>query len=134
MLNKVSIQSLLGYAPVSDRIFIIRLQAKTLNISIIQFYAPTNAASEEEIEEFYNVLQEEIDSIPSCEINIVMGDANSKIGKSNITTENYGRFDLGECNERGEILIDFCKANNLSILNTIFSHHRRRLYAWTSPD
>ena len=93
---------------------------------------PTTAASEEEIEEFYNVLQEEIDSIPSCDIKIVMGDA--KIGKSNLTTENYVRFGLGECNERGEILIEFCKTNNLSLLNTLFSHHPRRLYTWTSPD
>ena len=76
VLNKAFIQSLLGYAPVSDRILKIRLQAKPLNISIIQFYASTNTASEEEIEEFYNVLQEEIDSIPSCDIKVVMGDAN----------------------------------------------------------
>ena len=50
VLYKNSIQSLLGYAPVSDRILKIRLQAKPLNVSIIQFYAATNAASEEEIE------------------------------------------------------------------------------------
>ena len=73
VLNKNSIQSLLGYAPVSDRSLKIRLQAKPLNVSIIQFYAPTNAASEEEIEEFYNVLQEEIDNIPSRDMKIVMG-------------------------------------------------------------
>ena len=110
VLNKDSTQSLLGYAPVSDRILKIRLQIKPLNISIIQFYAPTTAASEEEIEEFYNVLQEEIDNIQSRDINIVMGDADCKVGKFNITTENSGRYGLGECNERGEILIDFRKA------------------------
>ena len=134
VLNKDSTQSLLGYVPVFDRILKMRLQAKPLNISIIQFYAQTNAASEEELEEFYNVLKEEIDNLPSRDIRIVMGDANSKVGKSNITTENYGRYGLGECNERGEILIDFCKTNNLSILNTLLSHHPRRLYTWTSPD
>ena len=73
VLNKDSTQLLLGYAPVSERILKIRLQAKPLNISIIQFYAPTNAASEEELEEFYNVLQEEIVNIPSRDIKIVMG-------------------------------------------------------------
>ena len=134
VLNKDSIHSLLGYAPVSDIILKIRLQVKPLNISIIQFYAPTQAASEEEIEEFYNVLQEEIDNIASRDNIIVMEDANSKVGRSNITIENYGRYGLGECNERGEILIEFCKTNNLSILNIIFSHHPRRLYTWTSPD
>ena len=89
VLSKDSIQSLLGYAPVSNRTLKIRLQAKPLNISIIQFYTPRNAASEEEMEEFYNVLQEEIDNIPSRDIQIVMGVTNSKVGKSNITTENY---------------------------------------------
>ena len=39
VINKVSIQSLLGYAPISDIILKIRLQAKPLNISIIKSYA-----------------------------------------------------------------------------------------------
>ena len=62
-----------------------------------------------------------------------MRDANSKIEKSNIVTENYGRYGLGECNERGQMLIDFCK-KHLSILNTLFSHQPKRLYTWTSSD
>ena len=48
--------------------------------------------------------------------------------------ENYGRFGLGERNDRGETLVDFCKSNNLVILNTLLSHHPQRLYSWTSPD
>ena len=134
VLNKDSIQSLLCYAPVSVRILKMRLQATPLIISKIQFYAPTNARSEEEIEKFYNVLQEGIDNTPSCDIKLIMRDANSKVGKSSITTENYGIYGLGECNEGGESSIDFCKTNSLSILNTLFSHHSRRLYTWKSPD
>ena len=134
ILPKESANALLGYTPISDRILKIRLQAKPHNVSIIQFYAPTQVASEDELEDFYNALQETIDTIPNRDIRIVMGDGNGKIGKSITNTQNYGRYGLGERNEGGEALIDFCKTNNLVILNTLFSHHPRRLYTWTSPD
>ena len=96
----------------SDRILEIRLQAKPLDVSKIQFYAPTLAASKEEMEEFFNALQETFDTIPNRDIRIVMGDGNRKIGKSTITTENCGRLGLGERNEGGEALSGFCKTNN----------------------
>ena len=36
--------------------------------------------------------------------------------------------------EPGQRLIEFCKENTLVIANTLFQHHKRRLYRWTSPD
>ena len=36
--------------------------------------------------------------------------------------------------EPGQRLIEFCKENTLVIANTLFQHHKRRLYTWTSPD
>ena len=29
---------------------------------------------------------------------------------------------------------EFCQENKLFIANTLFQHHKRRLYTWTSPD
>ena len=40
---------------------------------------------------------------------------------------------LGEQNERGVKLAEFCISNDLTIGNTIFPHHPRRLYTWRSP-
>ena len=37
-------------------------------------------------------------------------------------------------NEAGQRLIEFCQENALVITNTLFQQHKRRLYAWTSPD
>ena len=37
-------------------------------------------------------------------------------------------------NEAGQRLIEFCQENALVIANTLFQQHKRRLYAWTSPD
>ena len=43
-------------------------------------------------------------------------------------------FGLGVQNEAGQRLTEFCKENTLSIANTLFQQHERRLYTWTSPD
>ena len=41
---------------------------------------------------------------------------------------------LGVQNEAGQRLIEFCQENALVIVNTLSQQHKRRLYAWTSPD
>lgn len=69
------------------------------------------------------------------EIVIMMGDFNSKIGSTVLDghlRHVVGRFGFGECNEKGQRLIQFCLENNLTIANTLFSQHPRRLF--TSPD
>ena len=45
------------FTPINERITIIRLHATPFNISIIQVYAPTTDHTDEEIEIFYNELQ-----------------------------------------------------------------------------
>ena len=56
-----------------------------------------------------------------------MGDWNGVVGQG-IDGEEVGEFGLGNRNERGQKLVDFCKRNNLCITNTIFQHHKRRRY------
>ena len=86
------------------------------------------------MEEFYNTLQETIDSIPNRDIKIISGDFNAKVGKQYRSSESNGKFGLGEENDRGTDLLEFCRSNNLVIANTLFEHHPRHLYTWISPD
>ena len=134
ILGKEASNSLIGYSPITDRILKVRIQAKPHNVSILQCYAPTSTASDEQLENFYNSLQEAIDTIPNRDIKIIMGDMNAKIGKVTKPTAACGIFGLRDQNERGERLHEFCIANNLSITNTMFKHHPHHLYTWTSPD
>ena len=57
---------------------------------------------------------------------MIMGDWNAKIGKSVHKSD-------GDQNERGDVLEDFCGANELVVTNTTFQQHPRRVYTWTSP-
>jgi len=52
---------------------LLRIKAKPFNVSLLQVYAPTLAASDEETDEFYTHLQQEINSLPSQDIIFVHG-------------------------------------------------------------
>ena len=86
ILGKEASNSLIGYIPITDRVYKFRIQAKPHNNSILQCYAPTSAASDEEIENFYTSLQETIDTIRNRDIKIIIGDMNAKIGKTTVPT------------------------------------------------
>ena len=134
VVGKNTKKSVLGYNPVSERVITIRLQANPVNFTIVQVYAPTSAADEATVDEFYQQVQEVLDKIPQKDVTIVMGDLNAKVGNDVVVTSVMGRHGLGKQNEAGEKLVDFCINNNLVITNTRYSHHPRRNYTWTSPD
>ena len=58
----------------------MRIHGKPFNLSIIQVYALTSASSEEEIEVFFNDLEDAYKKYSNTDIVIVMGDLNAKIG------------------------------------------------------
>ncbi len=134
ILARDTAKCVLGYNPISDRLISIRLQAKPVNISIVQVYAPTSTADESTIDSFYQELQDTINRLPRRDIIILMGDFNAKVGNDLDSNDTIGKFGLGKANERGERLVDFCTENEMTITNTLFKQHPRRLYTWVSPD
>ena len=70
---------------------------------------------------------------PQKDVLFIIGDCNAKVG-SQETPGVTAKFGLGVRNEAGQRLIEFCQENTLVIANTLFQQHKRRLYAWTSPD
>ena len=114
----------------------VHFQSKPFNIIVIQAYAPTSNAEEAEVERFYEDLQDllEITHTHTKKKSFsIIGEWNAKEG-SQETPGVTGKFGLGVWNEAGQRLIEFCQENALVIGNTLFQHHRRRLYTWTSPD
>ena len=55
-----------------------------------------------------------------------------KVGNKRVDTI-VGPWGIGEANERGEELIEWCKANDFMISNTWFQNHPRRQWTWKSP-
>jgi exonuclease III len=137
IVNKKIKEAITGYQLVNDRILVVKFRVQPVNLNGIQVYAPTSLSSKEDIQHFYNCLSEIIKKIPQREVLFVMGDCKAKVGS--IMNDNHlratvGKYGIGDRNEKGEMLMEFCIGNNLFIANTKFQHHKRRLYTWRSPD
>ena len=108
-------------------------QGKPFNITVIQVYAPTSNAEEDEAEWFSEDLQDFLELTPKKDVLFIIGDWNAKVGSQD-TPGVTGKFGLWVQNEAGQMLIEFCQENALVITNTLFQQHKRRLYTRTSPD
>ena len=108
----------------------VHFQGKPFNITVIQVYAPTTNAEEDEIEWFYEDLQDLLELTPGKDVLFIIGDWNAKLGCQE-TPGVTGKFGLGIRSEAGQRLTEFCQENTLV---TIFQQYKRGLYTWTSPD
>ena len=118
ILNRTAQKSLRGWEPHGERIITasFKTRHKSINLNLIQIYAPTNEALDEDKEDFYNKLQDVYNKLPKKDVNIVLGDANAKIGQDNTGYELVmGCNGLGEMNDNGERLANFCASNSLVI-------------------
>ena len=133
MINKRVGNGVLGCNLKNDRMISVRFQGKPFSITVIQIYAPTSNAEENEVELFNEDLQDLLELTPKKDVLFIIGDWNAKVGSQEIPGVT-GKFGLGIRNEAGQRLIEFCLENALVIANTLFQQHKRRLYTWTSPD
>lgn len=131
LLSSAANRAVLGYKAVNDRILTLKFKSHPLNINVIQVYAPTAESTEEAIETFYEQLENTINDLPRGEILVVMGDMNEKVGRSTVRDQQLrkalGRFGMGTRNDRGDRIIQFCQEHDLTVANTLFQHHVRRL-------
>ncbi len=135
LLSQRAKAALLGYKPFNSRMMVARFSGQPLNLSVIQIYAPTADKKEEEIEQFYQDLEQLLEDIPNKDIKIITGDWNAKVGMDNTGWERVMmKYGYGEMNDRGERLLEFALKHDLLIANTKFQQKDCRKWTWKSPD
>ena len=112
-VNKRVRNAVLGCNLRNDRMISLRFQGKPFNITVIQEYAPTGNAEENEVEQFCEDLRDLLELTPKKDALFIIGDWNAKVGVT-------GKFGLGVQDEAGQRLIEFCQENALVIANTLF--------------
>lgn len=118
----------------SERITLLKLNVENTTVSILQIYAPTSAATEANIEHFYQNL-DFAKNYMRGEIQVVMGDFNGRVGQRNPGEEPImGPYCFGIRNLSGERLIQWIWQNKLSICNTLFKKKNNRKWTWKSPN
>ena len=94
---------------------------------------PCEDDKEEEKDRFYERLDQVIAEYrKGRECVVVMGDFNGKVGDSK-EDDTVGPFGLGERNDNGERVVEFCKRHNLFATNTWFQQKRSAQWTWKSP-
>ncbi|PZC87102.1 hypothetical protein B5X24_HaOG201338 [Helicoverpa armigera] len=120
----------------SERIAVLKFRlTSTKTLTLIQTYAPTSAYSDDDVEDYYDLLNQACDDNRGT-FNLVLGDFNAKIGARQHNDDGgiIGPHGLGNRNERGSRLLQFAFGQILSISNTFFSKKPQRRWTWISPD
>ncbi|KAL1446687.1 hypothetical protein WDU94_006588 [Cyamophila willieti] len=121
-----------GYVHRKGRVILVKLDTHPVNTTIIQVYMPTALHEDRYVEEIYDEIQTLLDQTNGDENVILMGDFNARVGRGE-DLPYVGQYGLGERNERGDRLVEFCAKNKFVITNTWFKHHNRRIYTYKSP-
>ena len=103
-----------------------------MNVVVVQAYVPATAHSDEEIDIVCEEQSKIIKGIKGTEYLVIMGDWNAVIGE-NRNEKCVGKYRLGQRNQRGKQLIEFCNQQQLVVTNTLFKNYKRRIYTWKAP-
>ena len=80
-----------------------RFQGKPFTITVIQVYAPTSNAEEDEVEWFYEDFKDLLELTSKKDVLFIIGDWNAKVGNQE-TPGVTGKFGLGIQNKAGKRL------------------------------
>ena len=97
LLDPFTANCVLGFGVVSDRVLLIKLQGKPVNMAIIVVYSPTSESTDEEIDIFYDQLEAAKSQCKSSEIVIAMGNMNAKVGRGRYLGT-VGPYSIGDRN------------------------------------
>jgi hypothetical protein len=112
----------------------VRIKGKFYNTTVINVYAPTENATEEQKEQFYEDLNRCCDQKPKHDALLILGDFNAKIGKEPANQSVAEQHTIREeTSENGLTLCQFAEANELIISSTCFEHKNIHKGTWNDP-
>lgn len=118
----------------SERILTMRLNTTTCPITLVSVYAPTNMATPEVKDEFYESLCATLQKLPPKDQVILLGDFNARVGSDYEAWPScLGKFNVGKVNENGQRLLEFCSQFQLCVANSFFQTKPQHKVSWRHP-
>ncbi|KAI5616429.1 hypothetical protein C0J50_24009 [Silurus asotus] len=106
---------------VSDRVMNMKLEVGGVMINVISAYAPQVGCEMEGKEKFWSDLDKMVDGVPRNERLLIGADFNRHVGEGNRGDEEVmGRYGFEERNVEGQMVVDFPKTMEMTVVNTYF--------------
>ena len=97
-------------------------------------YAPTLQAETVVKEAFYRDLHNPLQQVDSKDKLLILGDFNTRVGRDfELWKGVLCRHGIGNCNDSGRLLLEFCSEHQLIITNTLFQQKDRFNATWRHP-
>ncbi|WP_294059547.1 hypothetical protein, partial [Thiolapillus sp.] len=102
--------------------------------TVLSVYAPTLQAETGVKEAFYRDLHNLLQQVDSKDKLLILGDFNARVGRDfELWKGVLGRHGIGNCNDNGRLLLEFCSEHQLVITNTLFQQKDRFKATWRHP-
>ena len=99
--------------------------------TVLSVYASTLQAETGVKEAFYRDLHNLLQQVDSKGKLLILGDFNARVGRNfELWKEVIGRHGIGNCNDNGRLLLEFCSEHELVITNTLFQQKDRLKATW----
>lgn len=104
------------------------------HLTLFSVCSPTLRAEPAEKERFYSDLRRLLQSTPAADKVLILGDFNARVGRDTEAWKGVlGRHGVGNCNDNGRLLLEFCSEQQLTITSTIFQQRDNLKTTWMHP-
>ena len=102
--------------------------------TVLSVYAPTLQAETGVKEAFYSDLHNLPQQVDSRDKLLILGDFNARVGRNfELWKGVLRKHGIGNCNDNGRLLLEFCSEHQLVITNTLFQQTDRFKATWRHP-
>ncbi|KAK3555192.1 hypothetical protein QTP86_010486 [Hemibagrus guttatus] len=133
VLKEEFVRNVLEVKRVSDRVMSLKLEIEGVILNVVSGYAPQVGCELEEKERFWSELDEVMESIPTGERVVIGVDFNGHVGEGNTGDEEVmDKFGVKERNLEGQMVVDFAKRMDMTVVNTYFQKREEHRVTYKS--